>query len=126
MATANIKTVLIIEDEAPLLNEYTTALKLRHFEVLQARDGLEGLSVLKDHQPDLILLDIILPKMHGFTVLEKIKTNPKTAKIPVIVLSNLAGSENELKGKTLGATKYFVKNNISFDQVAVEVEQCLT
>lgn len=119
------KTVLVIEDERDLLNEYTKALEARHFAVIQASDGVEGLAILNTLHPDLILLDIILPKKHGFDVLTEIKGTEDTAKIPVIVLSNLAGSENELKGKNLGAAKYFVKNNISFDQVALEVEQCL-
>lgn len=102
-------TILLVEDERSLSEVLGHELKKSNFEVEFAYDGEEAIETLKILKPDLILLDLILPKMNGFEVLEKIKRDFDTRSIPVIVLSNL-GSDDDIKHAIkLGAEDYYVK-----------------
>ncbi len=101
--------VLIIEDDPILLNMYATKLELEDFLVLMAENGEKGLGLAKKEKPDIILLDIILPKMDGFEVLEKFKADKTTQSIPVILLTNLNQSEEVRRGLALGAEDYLIK-----------------
>jgi DNA-binding response OmpR family regulator len=118
----DIKTVLIIEDENFLSSLIKARLTKENFGVLQAFDGEEALMMLKTQKPNIIILDLILPKMSGFEVMEAISADPELSIIPVIVLSNLAQDADIEKLKKLGAREYFVKVRISTDDVIKRIK----
>lgn len=118
------KKVLIVEDEIQMLQVLSGKVKQLGYEVIEAEDGLEALKKYKQEKPDLILLDIILPKKSGFEVLEELKLKLKS-KTPVIILSNL-GQENDIKtGKELGAVDYILKANVSLRDLMVKINNYL-
>lgn len=104
-----MKKIFIVEDEMSLREILTMRLKEAGFEIEVAIDGAEALEKLKTIKPDVILLDIILPKIDGFTVLGKIKEDLTTKDIPVIVLSNLGQDADIKRALDLGAVDYFIK-----------------
>lgn len=101
--------VLVVEDDSFLAGIYTTKLGLEGFDVLSASDGEAGLKVAKKDLPDIILLDILMPKMDGFEVLDALKKDPTTEKIPVIILTNLGQKEDVERGLKGGAIDYLIK-----------------
>lgn len=101
--------IIIVEDDTFLLSVLADGLKKSGFEPEVAVNGEEGLDKIKKTKFDLILLDMILPKLDGFKVLEELKTNPDLAGIPVVVLSNLYDKNNIDKAVSLGAKEYIVK-----------------
>lgn len=101
--------ILIVEDEKPMANILGKELKKLDHELEFAYDGQEGIEKVKTFAPDLILLDLILPKASGFEVLEKVKADPDTAAVPVIVLSNLGTDDDIKRAIKLGAIDYYVK-----------------
>ena len=117
-------SVLVVEDEPLLGNLLKRRLAKEGFEVLYAKDGEEALEVLKQSEPDLMLLDIILPKISGFELLEIISVDPQLSgkKIPVVVISNL-GQEGDIeKARSLGVVGYFVKAQLSFEDLVRQVK----
>lgn len=101
--------VLIIEDDSFLLSMYATKFELENFLVIGAENGKKGLQLAKGKKPNIILLDILLPEMDGFEVLEELKADKITQDIPVILLTNLNQAEEVKKGLTLGAEDYLIK-----------------
>ena len=104
--------VLIVEDDMLMGTLLSEALWRYEFEPVLARDGDEGLKELEKAMPKVILLDLILPGINGFEVLEKIKANAKTKDIPVIIVSNLGDKSDIDRGMKLGAEDYLVKANM--------------
>ena len=104
----NVK-ILIVEDSKPLQRENESALHRAGYEVICAEDGATALQLAQEKKPDLILLDMILPKMSGPEVLRHLKSEPATAEIPVVVLSSLSGKNRE-KLMEAGAEDYLEKN----------------
>ena len=101
--------VLIIDDEEGVLAMYKTKLELEGLQVLTALDGQIGLDITKKEKPDIILLDIIMPKLNGLDVLKILKEDKETQGIPVFLLTNLPREAGGPKGTELGATGYLVK-----------------
>lgn len=118
-----MKKILVAEDDKFLASAYKVKLTKTGFEVRMATDGAEAIEILKQFQPDVILLDLIMPVMDGFTTLENIKSNPVWAKIPVLVASNLGQKEDLEKAKKLGAAGYVVKSDMSIDDLVKRVIQ---
>src|SRR3989338_207300 len=117
------KHILFVEDEelfSGLLMEY---LQKAGFKVTLAKDGIEALQRLKDIVPDLVLLDLFLPYLNGFEVLHHVRSNPATAFVPVIILSNLSGEENVKKGLALGASEYLLKVSLTPHQIVDKVKE---
>ena len=118
--------ILLIEDEALLLQMFEKKLKLEGFQVETALRGQTGLEKAKSLQPDLILLDILMPGMDGFEVMEKLKSDPETKKIPVVFLTNLSRDEGDIsKGLEVGAIAYLVKAHYTPSQVVVKLKELL-
>ncbi len=109
---ANNKTVLIIDDDTTLCDMYTEELRAKGYDVKKTHNGVNGLSSAIKEQPDIILLDIMMPKMNGFDTLKKLKANAKTSKIPVIILSALMQEENKKQALSLGAAQYLSKSEV--------------
>jgi len=124
MADKKIK-ILLIEDEEMLANMYEVKFKNEGFDLEKALDGAEGLEKAKANTPDFILLDIIMPKMDGFSVLKALKEDPNTKDVPVMLLTNLGQEEDIEKGKELGSVGYLVKANITPAEVVAEVKKKL-
>ena len=115
----------MIEDDIFLRKIYRDKLTRSGFEFIEATNGEEGLNKIISENPDLVLLDLILPRKNGFEVLYEMKRNEKTKNIPVIILSNL-GQESDIKrGLRLGAEDYLVKTEISLSEVVQKVKECL-
>lgn len=115
--------ILLIEDDPLLVKMYQTKLAMEGFEAEIAYDGEEGVKMTKDLRPDLILLDLMLPKMDGFTVLKIIKKDPQTKKIPVIVFSNLAQSSDIEEARRLGASDYIVKAHLTPNEIVKRIKE---
>jgi len=120
-----MKTILFIEDESALQKTFGDLLKQEGYEMISALDGEIGLGLAKSKKPNLILLDLILPKASGFEVLEKLKKDGATKEIPVIVLTNLEAMEDIEKALILGATTYLVKASYSLEEVLEKVKKTL-
>jgi len=121
----NIKKVLIVEDDKFLAKMLGRMLESHQYETILASNGKEGLVKASADQPNLILLDIMLPDIDGFDLLETIKNNEKTKKIPVIIISNLGQPEDIQQGRSLGAKDYLVKSDLSLDEVVKKVRKYL-
>lgn len=119
---AEAKTILLVEDDEMLHTMYTQKFTKEGYEVFSAYNGQEGLDLAQKNHPDVILLDIIMPKMDGFVALKKLKKDEGTANIPVILLTNLGQDEDIRRGKELGATDYFIKANHTPQEVVEKVK----
>lgn len=117
----NMKKILFIEDESALQKSLGELLRKKGYEVISALDGEAGLKLAKETNPDLILLDLILPKIHGLKILEQLKSMAETKDIPVIVLTNIEGSAEIERAIELGAKTYLVKANYNLEDVAEKI-----
>lgn len=117
--------VLIIEDNPMLQKMYRTMVTNHGYEVEVASDGLEGVEKARAVKPDMILMDVMMPKLSGLKVLEKLKADKATAGVPVVVLTNLANEADAKRAKQMGAVKYLLKTENDPAQIAVLVEQLL-
>jgi len=120
-----MKKILFIEDDMALQKAFGTILKNKGYEVTSAFDGETGLKMAKEEGPDLILLDLILPKIHGFEVLKRLKEEKETQEIPVIILTNLEDTENVGKALELGATTYLLKTQYGLEEVLEKIKKTL-
>jgi len=118
-------TILIIEDDKFLRELIKRKLQSEGFSTLEAVDGEVGLEAVKTQKPDLILLDLILPGMDGFEVLEKIKAESAVSSIPVIILSNLGQKDDIERGLGLGAVDYLVKAHFTPNEIIEKIKQAL-
>lgn len=118
------RKILIIEDDKSLQNALAEMLTQEKYEIVSAFDGEEGLKKVKDEKPDLVLLDIILPKKDGYEVLAEIKKGEEK-NIPVLILTNLEEIDNVQKAIDLGATTFMVKSDFSLKDVLEKVKENL-
>ncbi|MFH1462513.1 MAG: response regulator [bacterium] len=117
--------ILIIEDDKFLLKLYSDKLRRAGFEVLGSLTGEEGMNKVASEEPDLIVLDLILPGKNGFEILSELKLDKKTKDIPVIILTNL-GQESDMKrGLEMGASSYLLKTDFSINQLPEAVKEYL-
>jgi len=119
------KKILIVEDESSLGNALKEFLLAEGFDVLSAGDGEVAIKLAKSEQPDLISLDIILPKKDGFEVLNELKADKKTDKIPIILLTNLERTEDIGRAFDLGVNTYLVKSNYNLKEIAEKIKETL-
>lgn len=118
----DVKRILLVEDEPLLGNLLSQRLTKEGFEVVLAHDGEEALARLRETRPDLVLLDIILPKISGFELLETLQADPQFEKAPVIIISNLGQESDVARGQSLGAVQYFVKAKVSIEELVEHVK----
>ncbi len=117
------KIILIIEDEELMVRMYTKLFSFEGYTVASSTDGEHGLKKAKDEKPDLIVLDIMMPKMNGLEVLEALKSNPETSDIPVVILTNLGNDETLKESLQLGAAGYLVKSQVTNETLIEEIKQ---
>ena len=120
-----MKKILFIEDEAILQKTLGDALSKKGYKIVNALDGEIGLRLAKSEKPNLILLDLILPKIHGLDVLENLKADEKTKDIPVIILTNNESAEGVDRAIELGANTYLVKTHYSLDEVVEKIKKSI-
>lgn len=118
-----MQKILIIEDDGFLRELICKKLSGAGFNPIEAVDGQTGIKKAKEEKPDLILLDILLPAPDGFQVLSKLKQDPATSRIPVVVLSNLGQKEDLEKALGLGATDYLIKAQFTPEEIVAKVKE---
>ena len=104
-----MKKILIVDDRSEVVELVKVTLEGEGYQTIDASDGREALEKIRKEKPDLILLDIVMPKMDGFEVLSKLKKDPKIKEIPIIMLTAKGQKLDQEKGKELGATGYIIK-----------------
>ena len=120
-----MKKILIIEDDSFLQGLASTKLEKEGFSVRGASNSDEAMKLLAADLPDLILCDLVMPGIDGFGILKMVRENPTTAKIPLIVFSNLSEDKDIKRAKELGATDYMVKSNFTLDELADKIKELL-
>ena len=121
----NVK-ILLVEDDSFLASVYATKFELEGFSVFHAPDGEAGLQMAEKVMPDIILLDILMPKMDGFEALHRLKLDPKLVKIPVIMLTNLGQKEDVERCLKEGAVDYLIKAHFVPGEAVKKVKKVLS
>jgi len=119
------KKVLLIEDDTFIAEIYTLSLQKEGFEVIVADDGEKGVQKAKESYPDLILLDLLLPKLNGLEVLRILKNDPKLKEVPVVIITNFSDNEITKKSLEMGALDYLVKVNIDSNDIVKKAKDIL-
>ena len=117
--------ILLVEDDRILRKAGEVTLRKKGYVVVVAVDGEDALVKVREHKPDLILLDVVMPKLDGFEVLTRLKDDPSTRDIPVIMLSNLSEPSDIRKATDRGARAYLVKSSLRPEQLAEKVAETL-
>ena len=117
--------ILMIEDDLFLRKIYRDKFSRAGFDFVEATNGIEGLNKAVSENPDLVLLDLILPQKSGFDVLIEMNRNKKTKNIPVIILSNLGQETDVKRGLSLGAKDYLIKTDVSLSEVVDKARELL-
>lgn len=120
--------IMLVEDDQILVEMYQAKFELEGHEIVVATNGQECLNLLDDYTPDIILLDILMPKLNGFHVLKEIKKRPALRQIPVILLTNLGEAEvdmNQELARALGVNDYLIKSHHTPDEVVAKVMKAL-
>ncbi len=117
--------ILITEDDPLMSRMYQKIFTFEGYDVVMAADGQDGLDKIRAEKPTLVLLDVMMPKMNGLEVLEKLKADPATKAIPVIMLTNLSSQQDADNAMLLGAVKYIVKSEHDPKEVADMVKEIL-
>jgi DNA-binding response OmpR family regulator len=120
-----MKRVLLIEDDPFLIDIYGSKFKEEDFEVQIISDGAAGLESIKEKNPDIILLDLVLPHNQGWEILKIIREDESLKAVPVVIFSNLSQKADIEKGIALGATRYLVKAQYTPTEVVAEVNKIL-
>jgi len=120
----NIK-ILIVEDDPMISSIYEAKFKADGYEVFIATDGAKGLESAKKEKPDIVMLDVILPGLDGFSVLEEIKKDETIRNTSVVMLTNLGTEDDKIKGKKMGASDYLVKASLTPGQISDKIKQAL-
>lgn len=119
------RRILLVEDDDNLAAVYSTRLEAEGFAVRRVPNGEDALTVTLEYRPDLILLDVMMPKVSGFDVLDTLRNTPETAKVKVIMLTALSQEEDKKRAESLGANDYLVKSQVVIADVVDRVKHHL-
>jgi CheY-like chemotaxis protein len=121
------KKILVVEDDGALLSILSDRLIFLGYQIIKAEDGRKAIDIVLHNQPDLILLDLLLPEVDGYQVLQTVRSHgdPKVSATPVIVLSNLYSDKDILRAKALRVTEYYVKAHTNLDDVFSRISEVL-
>ena len=118
--------VLLVEDDPMVVRMYQRKLTMDGFELILAFNGEEGLVAMTKERPDIVLLDVMMPKMNGFEMLKKAKADPVLKDIPIVLLTNLGDRlEDVQSGKDLGANDYWVKANLPLKELSERITKII-
>ena len=119
------KKILLVEDDETLMAVYKQRLELEGFDVRHAPDGESALSAAIEYSPDLILLDVMMPRMNGFDVLDILRNTPATRNVHIVMLTALSQSKDEERAKALGADDFLVKSQVVIGDVVARIKHHL-
>ena len=119
------KKILLVEDDTALAAVYRARLDLEGFDIQEVNDGEKALSAALEYKPDLILLDVMMPKISGFDVLDILRNTPETSNIRVIMLTALSQDKNKQRAEELGVDEYLVKSQVVISDVVERVKHHL-
>ena len=119
------KVILLVDDDLTLREMYEERFKAEGFDIIQASNGEEAIKKAKENKPNVILLDIMMPKINGFDVLKELKADPELKEIPVIVLTALIQDVDRVQGKKLGAVDYIVKSETMPGEVITKIQNAI-
>jgi len=119
------KKVLVVEDNSSLRQTLAEFLESDDFDVITASDGEEAINLAQNNNPDIMLLDIILPKKNGFEVIKELKSDERTKDIPIVLLTNLGSLSDIQKALDLGATTYLVKGDYQLKEIVEKIKEIL-
>ncbi len=119
------KRILLVEDDDALANVYMIRLEAEGFEIRRVANGEDALAVAQEYHPDLILLDVMMPKVSGFDVLDILRNTPQTANVKVIMLTALSQDSDRQRAEALGADDYLVKSQVVIADVVDHIKQHL-
>lgn len=117
--------ILIVEDDPFILKMYAKKLQVEGFEVETAVDGEDGLAKIKSFMPDLVIMDVMLPKLNGMEAIERAKMDPETKDIPILVLSNLSSTADSELAVKKGAVGYMIKSEFTPSQIISKIKEYL-
>ena len=120
-----MQKILIIEDDVMLAGAYKLKLEDAGYNIQLAKNGQEGLGVLQSFQPDIIILDLIMPLIDGFTFISTIKENSTLKNIPIIVATNVDEQSNLQRAKSLGADACVLKSDLTMEQMVTKIQEIL-
>ena len=116
---------MVVEDDAALREIYSIRIAAENYEVVSAGDGKEALAVAVRERPDLILSDVMMPKISGFDMLDILRNTPETAKIKVVMMTALSSDDQRARGERLGADRYLVKSQVGIEDVVNAIHEVL-
>ena len=115
--------IMVVEDDAALREIYSIRIAAEGYEVVSAGDGEEALAMAVREKPDLILSDVMMPKISGFDMLDILRATPETARIKVIMMTALSGNDQRQRGERLGANRYLVKSQVGIEDVVNAIHE---
>ncbi len=121
----NSKKVLIVEDDIHVSKVFQVQVEKAGFLSVVADDGEEALKIINAEKPDLVILDLMIPKKDGFEVLEEVRKNPVFEKVPIVIISNLGQDTDKARALGLGATEYLVKIDYSIQEIINKIKNYL-
>lgn len=124
MADTTTPKILVIDDDPFIVDMYVIKLKDEHFEIETAHDGKEGLKKIKEYKPNVVLLDVVMPVLDGFAVLEALK-NDGSKQCKIILLTNLGQQQDVERGMRLGADDYLIKAHFTPSEVVAKIKGLL-
>ena len=120
------KKILLVEDDMALSAVYRSRLEIEGFDVREANNGEDALSATVEYRPDLILLDVMMPKISGFDVLDILRNTPETANVRIIMLTALSQPKDKERAESLGVDDYLVKSQVVIGDVVARVKHHLS
>ncbi len=124
-STGNPKKILLVEDDDALASVYQTRLQAEGFDVRRVPNGEDALASALEYKPDLILLDVMMPKVSGFDVLDILRNTPETATVKVVMLTALSQDTDKERAESLGVDDYLVKSQVVIADVVERIKQHL-
>lgn len=118
-----MQKILIVEDDNIILSMYKIKFTNAGYEVLTARDGVEGLKLMKSSKPNLVIMDLMMPNMDGFTALQNAKSDSEIKDIPIVIVTNLSQNEDEEKTRKLGAADFLVKSEHTPGEILEKIKK---
>lgn len=119
------KRILLVEDDDALANVYMIRLEAENFDIRRVANGEDALAAAQEYKPDLILLDVMMPKVSGFDVLDILRNTPQTANVKIIMLTALSQESDRQRAESLGADDYLVKSQVVIADVVDHIKQQL-
>jgi DNA-binding response OmpR family regulator len=116
------KKILLVEDDDALANVYVVRLKSEGFNVIRVANGEDALAAAKEHKPDLVLLDAMMPKVSGFDVLDILRNTPETANLKIVMLTALSQETDKQRAQGLGVDDYLVKSQVVISDVVERIK----